>query len=766
MKKLSYILIATVLLFIVVLLSGRAPDAAYTLFPGYFPDPQGWWQRSPLEPGAETETRLPLDVVNDRKQQRILPASDKQILFGDTHVHTTNSADAFMYSLPLMYGARGAFPPAFACDYARFISQLDFYFLTDHAESYTPKQWQDAIRSVQHCNRLAGDKFAPDLVAFIGWEWTQVGATAEEHYGHHNVLFKDDDFALLPKRPIAAAGAGVATVAARSTSSQLPSILGVLDPRHRNYYQDYNNWIQIMAETSVCDPSVASPSLPDNCFESASSPKELYRKLDEWGFDNIVIPHGSSWGFYTPPGANWEHQLRGSDPSRTSLIEIYSGHGNSEVYRDFATRRLDQDGNWYCPEPQDNYLPACWQAGNIIHQRCLAFGESLAECDERAIQARNNFINVDTIHGFMTVPDSQSEEWLDAGQARDVFMPAFNYRPRKSAQYGLAIRDFKSDGTASGYRWGFLASTDTHSARAGHGFKQVGRKLTTDANGVRGGVWHALSRSTAKLPPASGYSLTPDQIDPASAKLYSTEFERTASFMGAGGIAAVHASEKSRDGIWDAMKRREMYGTSGHRILMWFDLLDRTNSSGKYPMGSEVHITKNPVFRVVALGSFKQLPGCPDYIISVLDQRHLEKMSGGECYNPSDERYNIERIEIVKIRPQITEDEPVANLIQDPWRVFDCKPSANGCTIEFTDLQFAEEEREAVYYARVLEEPVPTINAKNLRTKFDEEGNAVSTHACHGDFRSNENDDCLAAEHQRAWSSPIFVNYAAEAIHQ
>ena len=214
-----------------------------------------------------------------------------------------------MYSLPLMHGAVGAFPPAYACDYARFISQLDFYFLTDHAESFTPAQWQDAIHSVQQCNQLAGDSENPDLVAFIGWEWTQVGATADQHFGHHNVLFKDDQFELLPKRPIAASGAGVATVASRSAKSKLPSTLGFVDPRHRAYYSAYNQWIEQMAATPPCDSSVPSPSLPPDCFETAASPGELYRKLDEWAIESIVIPHGTSWGFYTPPGADWLHQL-------------------------------------------------------------------------------------------------------------------------------------------------------------------------------------------------------------------------------------------------------------------------------------------------------------------------------------------------------------------------------------------------------------------------------------------------------------------------
>jgi hypothetical protein len=747
----------------IIFFSGSAPDGMYRILPGFFPDPDHWWQQSPLEPGRETPARVPRQIVaartavqSDVKQAQVLPG-EKQILFGDTHVHTTNSADAFMYSLPLMYGARGAYPPAFACDYARFISQLDFYFLTDHAESFTPRQWQDSIRSVQQCNRLAGESASPDLVAFIGWEWTQVGATAEQHYGHHNVLFKDDDPERLPRRPIAAQGAGVATVAARSSDSRLPASLGFVDPRHRDYYADYNRWIEEMAAVPACDPAIPSPSLPADCFESAATPGELYRKLDEWDLDTIVIPHGMSWGFYTPPGASWRHQLREGDPARTGLIEVYSGHGNSEVYRDFAARRRNGEGEWYCPEPQPNYLPACWQAGNIIRRRCLAEGLDPAECEQRAIEARDNFVQVDTIHGFMTVPDSKAEEWLDAGQARDVFLPAFNYRPRKSVQYGLALREYPPGEASRGYRWGFLASTDTHSARAGHGFKQRDRKLTTDANGIRGPFWESLSRGTAQLPPPVARSLAPDQLDPAAAGLYATEFERTASFMTAGGIAAVHAQARTRDAIWAAMKRREVYGTSGHRILLWFDLLRESARGGRYPMGSEVTLAENPRFRVTAVGSFKQLPGCPAYIVESLQRRRLDKMGAGECYHPSDERYRIERIEIIRIRSQLDESEPVAGLIEDPWRVFDCEPSQAGCSVEFTDTEFVDQGRETIYYARVLEEPTPTINAQNLRASFDAQGNAVSMSPCRGDYRTDESDDCLANARQRAWSSPIFV---------
>lgn len=740
-----------------------AEEAADRTHPGYIPDPQGYWKGDPFDPGKVGTTRTPQATINARDaeqrtaKKKLQVENAKQILFGDMHVHSTYSVDAFRFSLPLTQGSRGAFPPADACDYARYISQLDFYWMTDHAEAYTPQHWKDAVESVRQCNAVSGDPKNPDLVAFVGWEWTQMGETAKNHYGHHNVFFRDTEPDKIPSRPIGASGR--ATTALRGQFGQLGAKVAAADSTNRSYYQAFGKFVKEMGATPNCQEGVNSRQLPSECFETAATPGELFKKLDEWGFDTMVVPHGSVWGIYTPPNSSWDVQLvkENHDAEKVKLIEIYSGHGNSENYRNFLPRKFGTDGKPYCPEPQANYLPPCWQAGEIIRDRCKAAAFDDAECDKRAVEARQNFAQADTTAGWKTVPGATVTDWLDAGQARDIFLPAFNYQPLKSVQYGLAIRNFADPKEPLRYKWGFISSTDTHTARPGHGFKQYDRKNSTEAFGERSEYWHALIAGEPEAPAPRSVSIEKLQ----ATMLAAAEFERLASFWTLGGLVAVHADGRNRGAIWDALKRKEVYGTSGPRILLWFDLLNGTDKEGRaatVPMGGELTMKQAPKFRVHAVGSFKQKPGCPEWVKKSLAAKRLEKLASGECYHPADEHYYIDRIEVVRIRPQNAPDEAVDKLIDDNWKVFKCERNRAGCSAEFDDPEFS---RDTVYYVRAIEEASPTVNGKNLRTTFDEKGNAIAVTPCYGDYRTEEQDDCLGMVEHRAWSSPIYVDHAA-----
>jgi hypothetical protein len=711
-------------------------------------------------PGEITASPRPAPAVAAERvrvaqgAERIGVAKPKQVLFGDLHVHTTISADAFLLSLPVAVG-EGAHPPADACDFARFCSALDFWSINDHAEAITPEHWSETVDAIRQCNAVAGDAASPDTVAFLGWEWTQAGATPEDHYGHKNVVLRGLDE--VPARPIAAGG----TLRAAFTAQTRVVARGVVALLGGERVRDFVTYLAELQDREPCPEGVPVRELPPDCMETADTPADLFRRLDDWGLDSIVIPHGTTWGFYTPPGSKWDKQLAGDmhDPDRQTLIEVFSGHGNSEEWRGFLSVDFDAEGRPVCPEPTRDFLPTCWRAGEIVRGRCEAEGAGAEECDRRAAEARANAAAA-LGQAHLTVPGTKPEEWLDAGQCRDCVLPAFNYRPGGAAQYLLALSSFDG-GAPRRFRLGFIASSDNHFARPGTGYKDVHRRGFTESN-----------RFGAQAGPLAGVLGTPEPEAPAAVSqpfdreaagvqsLFQLfELERQTSFFTTGGLVAVHAEGRDREAIWDAFSRREVYGTSGPRMLLWFELLNPPGSLGaSAPMGSEVELAANPIFQVRAVGSLAQKPGCPAYAAEALGEGRLERLCRGECYHPGDARRRITRIEVVRIRPQARAGEAVSALIEDPWQTFACQPDEAGCAVTFSDPDFAGAARDAVYYVRAIEEPAPKINADQLRCERDAQGACAKVDLCGAP--GEEQDDCLAGYEPRAWSSPIYVDFA------
>ncbi len=698
----------------------------------------------------EREVRAAERRVADGAQGVGVPRP-RQILFGDLHVHTTFSFDAFLFSLPVA-GGEGAHPPADACDFARFCSALDFWSIHDHAFGITPRHWRETIDSIRQCNAVAGDPANPDTVAFLGWEWTQVGLTPAEHYGHKNVVLRHTEDGRIPTKPVAALRSlgAIPPTWARG----LGALLG--GGRVHDLARYWTEW----ADTPVCDPDLPVAELPDDCIDGAPTAAGLFRRLDEWGHESMVIPHGTTWGFYTPPGSAWDKQLVGDehDPDRQTLFEVYSGHGDSEVYRDFRAVVLDDDGDATCPEPSAGYLPTCWRAGEIIRERCLAEGAAPEECEGRAVEARANAARAG-VAAHLTVPGTRLEDWLDAGQCRDCAQPSFNYRPAGSAQYILALGGFDGDGSRPRrFRMGFMASSDNHFARPGTGYKEKFRRGMTESQRQDPEIGGGLGSALLPTPEEPASRSRPFEITQPGFQVF--ELERQASFLTTGGLVAVHAEGRDRDAIWHALQRREVYGTTGPRMLLWFDLLNPPGSKGaSLPMGSEVAMADAPIFQVRAVGSFEQKPGCPDHASQALGPERLEHLCKGECHHPSDERRLVTRIEVVRIRPRMQPDERIGDLVDDPWRTFACDPDPAGCVVTLSDPEFERAGREAVYYARVFETPKPGINAGNLRCTTDPDGNCLEVNACPGP--AGRADDCLAPHEPRAWSSPIYVEPAA-----
>ena len=118
------------------------------------------------------------------------------------------------------------------------------------------------------------------------------------------------------------------------------------------------------------------------------------------------------------------------------------------------------------------------------------------------------------------------------------------------------------------YKFGVIGSTDTHLSASGE----------VDESGWRG---HTVSETDL------AERLTPSRVHPIG--LYTNP----------GGLAGVWAVENSRDALFDALKRREVFGTSGPRIRPRFfggwDFADgacasaaETGYAGGVPMGADL----------------------------------------------------------------------------------------------------------------------------------------------------------------------------------
>ena len=245
----------------------------------------------PQDRGEIRGTALPATAIADKQARQASvspagPAGNSQIVFGDLHVHTTFSPDAFIMSVPLMGGA-GLRPPADACDFARYCSVLDFWSINDHAEGLTPRRWQETRQSIRECNQVAGDSDNPDLVSFLGWEWSQVATDPSKHYGHKNVIFLDTEEGKVPTRAIASPRELLAT-SPISRASQL--MMSLMDFENREFYWAIQQYYDEVADTPICEANVDTRQLPSDCLEIARDPRELFAKLDQWDYDSIVIP--------------------------------------------------------------------------------------------------------------------------------------------------------------------------------------------------------------------------------------------------------------------------------------------------------------------------------------------------------------------------------------------------------------------------------------------------------------------------------------------
>jgi len=197
---------------------------------------------------------------------------------------------------------------------------------------------------------------------------------------------------------------------------------------------------------------------------------------------------------------------------------------------------------------------------------------------------------------------------------------------------------------------------------------------------------------------------------------------------GAAGLAAVWAGENTRASLFDAMRRRETYATSGPRIVVRFfggwgytpDLLQQADwiaaaESAGVPMGGELVMHGQgaaPTFAVWAMRD-------PDS--GNLDRVQIVKGWIGEDGKSREKVFDVawSGDRVLDAQGKLP---PVGNTVDVKAASWDNSIGAQQLSSVWTDPAF-DPDREAFYYARVIEIPTPrwsTYDAKLLGVEAPE----------------------------------------------
>ena len=222
--------------------------------------------------------------------------------------------------------------------------------------------------------------------------------------------------------------------------------------------------------------------LPADCREFAATPKELFAKLRrvERAFDGDPARHHLGLLHAARLELGQTAHAEQNDPGQQRLIEVFSGHGNSEQFRPYREVAIGADGARTCPAPADDYLPSCWRAGEIIEARCRAENRPESECAERAADRAAELRRRGDNGGAATVPGSELARLAGRGPVPRLLPAGVQLPPAQLGAVHHVARARSGPACRCASGWASSRRATTTPARPGTGYKEVARTEFTE----------------------------------------------------------------------------------------------------------------------------------------------------------------------------------------------------------------------------------------------------------------------------------------------
>lgn len=557
--------------------------------------------------------------------------TEKQAFFGELHLHTALSTDAFMngtrkHPFTAYRFAQGDPVMLQSGETWSLPLPLDFVAVTDHAESFgdlrlctTPGS---SAYKTKLCQGMRGRD--PMLMGRVIGGWAVDKATRNPE-----VCGEDG------QRCIDAARETWNVIREAANRANRPGEFTAL------VGYEYSPVILSKMQTSKVHRNIIyrGDDVPDRAFSSYDGTiEDLHAWLDEECVEPcraITIPHNSNasssrifWEGKNSDGTPWSQEILERRARLEPLVEIYQGKGSSECH--------------------------------------LGLGLTDEEC------------------GF--------EQWVrNCGPSEQLGCSTTSDMVRDTIVRGLRIEDERG---INPFKLGFIGSTDSH-------LGTPGATIESDYQGQLGYPDSTPEHRVGDVPSVFGMD---------SAEDGGWGFLGPSKFS-PGGLAGVWAEENTREGIWDALARREAFSTSGTRIRVRF--------FGSFDFPEQLHEQRN----AFALGDQKGVPMGGD----------LKASPKGEApqflvwATRDTQSAPLQKIQIVKgwvedgaERSEVYDvacsddnvPDPATNRCPDNGARVDTTscaittgPGDADLATTWTDPNFNPEAR-AVYYARVLENPV------------------------------------------------------------